>query len=69
MPFVDGLVALAAEQLVGLVVAERRHRGGIDEADHAVVIEDAERLRGGLEYGAEELLGIDVRACEVGEAA
>ena len=63
---VDGLVAVAPEELVGRVVAQCRDRGGVGEADQAIGIDDPDRLRGGLQNGGEEVLGADFEAAEFG---
>jgi hypothetical protein len=67
MPIVDRLVAVVPEQLVRAVIPQRRDRRGVGEPDPIVVIHDPDRLRGRFQYCSEEVLGIDVRANQVGE--
>jgi hypothetical protein len=52
-------VAVAPEQLVRAVVAERRDRGGIGELDQAVGIHHPDRLRDRLQHSGQETLGSD----------
>ena len=64
---VDRLVAVAPEQLVRAVVAERVDRGGVGEPDQAVGIDDPDRLRSRLQHGAEEILRADAQAGQIGQ--
>jgi hypothetical protein len=64
---VDRLVAVAPEQVVGPLVAERRDRGGVGEPDHVVGIDDADRLRGRGAHGGKEILRTDPQASQIGE--
>jgi hypothetical protein len=64
---VDRLVAMAPEQLVRAVVAERRDRGGVGEPDHVIRIDDPDRRRGRLARGGEEILGTDPQANQIGQ--
>ena len=54
---VDGVVAVAPEQLIGAVIAKRLDRGGVREPDHALVIDDPDRLGCCAQHGGEEILG------------
>jgi hypothetical protein len=62
MPVVDRLVAVAPEQLIRAVIPQGRDRGGVGEPDHAVGIDDPDRLRDRLQHGGEKILGTDPQA-------
>ena len=62
---VDRLVAVAPEQLFDAVVSERRERCRVRETDHALRVDDPDRLLGRPEHGGEKLLGADPQAGEI----
>jgi hypothetical protein len=62
---VDRLVAVASQELVGVLVAERLERSGIRKPDQAVRVHDPDRLSRRIENGREEVLGTDAQASEV----
>jgi hypothetical protein len=61
----DRFVAVAPDQLVRAVVAERLDRGRVREPDHAVAIDDPDRLRGRPEHRGEEVLGTNEQPFKV----
>jgi hypothetical protein len=65
MAVMDGFVAVASDQLVRAVIAERLDRGRVREPDHVVVIDDPDRLWGRAEYRGEEVLGTNEQPFKV----
>jgi hypothetical protein len=59
---VDRLVAVAPQQFVRAVVAERRDRRRVGEPDQPVGIDRPDRLRRGLQDRGDEILGAHLQA-------
>ena len=66
MPIVDRLVAVPADQVVRIVVAESGNRGRVGESDQPFGIDYPDRLRDGPQHGCEEVLGADPQATKIG---
>jgi hypothetical protein len=62
---VDGLVAVAAQQLVRAVIAQRRHGGGIGVANQAAGVHNPDGLGDGLQHRREQLVGGDLAAVPI----
>jgi hypothetical protein len=62
VPVVDRLVAVAPQQFVRAVVAERRDRRRVGEPDQPVGIDHPDRLRRGLQDRGDEILGAHLPA-------
>jgi hypothetical protein len=61
----DRFVAVAPDELGRTVVAECLDRGRVREPDHAVVIDDPDRLPGRAEHRGEEVLGTNEQPVKV----
>jgi hypothetical protein len=66
MAIVDRVVAVPPDQLVWIVVAERRNCGRVRESDQPFRIDHPHRLRDSPQHRCEEILGADPQATKIG---